>query len=470
MEKRNEWLIGIGVILLLLFWYSSMPGDITYSLDAGQTTDFENDGDFDTRIDYFMLNPVTVDTTVEWDEVIPGGELITNGGFESGTTGWTLGKSHSDSSVRIFADTTWKHSGSKSLYMDVASSTAFWVYAEQTINLTDVDAITFWAYDKVGTATLKIDGSTVKTFGDPSSWRQESCDLSSYTGEHTVRLHLTNGFRWVIDDISIIKNDATVHHSQGGETTLQPLDSGIKVNGQHLYYHGRFPGSGLSWNKGTANIAGQATNYFKGTMPVIPAGTVGHVRLDDDLSGVFTFESKCLKVEFDNVADNELPASVYLTDVDYNKESVQPNEYELTVYDESGEELFTTTSSATTTNIPSPYYSDNYTVGISFNDWLFDGWSNEVIVPMSVTGETEFPISVPERPENSVIEPIIGPVVDVIEEIQEVIEDPDDGILQMATRGWLRVPVSHEILIGSTDVLNFDVVEWSNFQGGMYFE
>jgi hypothetical protein len=484
MEKRTEQFIGVGILLVLLFLNYSQPASVTYSLNAGKTTDFVNDGDFDMRIDYFMLRPSGGSTLIEWDEIIPAQQRVTNGGFETGDfSGWSFYGQYTD------VITYEPHSGSYRAYLygegDGCSPPPSWI--QQSIDMTDVSSISFYAINGNGASTdvdIYIDGDYYGTrqAGLVFDWRKITVDVSSYSGTHSFRISTApSEYDIEVDDVSAYSSESVVHHVESGGS-VEPVDAGMTVNGRRLYYDGAFPADGLSWSRGTANIAGRATTNFKGTMPLIAAGSTGYVRLDSDLKGVFVFDPKRLKVEYGDIADSSLPLSVYLTDVDYNVESDQPSQYRLTVYDEVGEEIYTTTSGTAATMISSPYYSENYSVGISFNDWLFGGWSNEVVLPMSLTGET-LPDDGDDKDDgddgdgddddgglDDLMDDIKDGVGDIVDDVREAYEDPNDSILKMATRGWLRLPPTHDIIFTVSDAVDFNVTAWSNYDGGMFFE
>jgi thermitase len=148
-----------------------------------------------------------------------GTEKIVNGGFESGTTGWT----QSSSAGYALIDTTRPHSGAYSVYLGGYNSGTDSIY--QTITVPSNGTLTYWwymttqesgttAYDYLRVRLYNTGGTLVatpRTFSNASgagAWRQDTLSLASYAGQ-TLRVQftvttdssLTSSF--FIDDVSV---------------------------------------------------------------------------------------------------------------------------------------------------------------------------------------------------------------------------------------------------------------------------
>ena len=149
----------------------------------------------------YIMAPLTVqftDASTSLGSV--GEERVANGDFEtSDLTGWTV------------IDNGWETLiGGRSASMYSAMSSVPGAELTQAIDLTDVNALTFWYYapSDIGEGTgvsVKIDGTTVYSGGNAlGAWTQASIDTSAYTGTHTVSFFYTNenAYEVALDDIS----------------------------------------------------------------------------------------------------------------------------------------------------------------------------------------------------------------------------------------------------------------------------
>lgn len=148
-----------------------------------------------------------------------GSELVTNGGFESGQTGWTGTSGPITNNTGRPA-----HSGSWKMWLGGNGTTAT-EYEQQSFTVPSTSStptLTYWlrvdtsettssyAYD---TMKVSINGSTVKSYSNltspKSTWVQESVDLSAYKGQ-TVTLKFTMNedsslqTSFVVDDVSAL--------------------------------------------------------------------------------------------------------------------------------------------------------------------------------------------------------------------------------------------------------------------------
>ena len=148
-----------------------------------------------------------------------GGELVTNGGFESGQTGWT-------GTAGPITNNTGRpaHSGSWKMWLGGNGTTAT-EYEQQSFTVPSTSTtptLTYWlrvdtaettssyVYD---TMTVSVNGSTKKSYSNltspKSTWVQESVDLSAYKGQ-TVTLKFTMNedsslqTSFVVDDVSAL--------------------------------------------------------------------------------------------------------------------------------------------------------------------------------------------------------------------------------------------------------------------------
>ena len=151
-----------------------------------------------------------------------GGQLITNGGFESGSTGWT----ESSSGGYELVDNSNPHSGSNEAYMCDYNNCTESIY--QTITIpSSVTSATLSFYDYISTQETShpydyfkvqvrnTSGTvlgTLQTLSDGSitgSWKQSSLSLNSYKGQ-TVEIYFlaTNDSQsptaFYLDDVSVV--------------------------------------------------------------------------------------------------------------------------------------------------------------------------------------------------------------------------------------------------------------------------
>ncbi|KEO84190.1 S53 family peptidase [Tumebacillus flagellatus] len=153
----------------------------------------------------------------------PSSELITNGGFESGSTGWT----ESSSGAYELVDTSKPHAGTHSAYLCGYNNCTDSIYQTVTIPATAASA-TLSMYTYVSTTEtshaydyLKIQLrntsntvlSTLQTLSDAtaSGWVKQTFDVSSYKGQ-TIRVYLlgtndsSNATSFYVDDVSLQYN------------------------------------------------------------------------------------------------------------------------------------------------------------------------------------------------------------------------------------------------------------------------
>jgi hypothetical protein len=153
-------------------------------------------------------------------------ERMTNGGFESGTTGW----SGNTGDIGTFSGET-AHSGTKYAWLDGYGSTHT-EYVAQTVAIPSTSTqatLSFWlhidsaetstttAYDKLVVTLKNTSGTVLKTLGTYSNlnkatgYKQYSFDVSAYKGQ-TVVVTFTGTedsslqTSFVIDDVSLTSN------------------------------------------------------------------------------------------------------------------------------------------------------------------------------------------------------------------------------------------------------------------------
>ncbi len=148
-----------------------------------------------------------------------GGDLISNGGFENGTSPWV------ESSSYKIINTTKPHAGSYSAYLCGYNNCSDSIYQQVTIpgSVTTATLTYYWymstqetrhAYDYLYVRIRNSSGSTLttlQTLSDGStanSWKQASFNVSSYRGQ-TVQIAFvaTNGAKYptdfYIDDVAL---------------------------------------------------------------------------------------------------------------------------------------------------------------------------------------------------------------------------------------------------------------------------
>ncbi|WP_407282151.1 carboxypeptidase-like regulatory domain-containing protein [Methanolobus sp. WCC1] len=129
-------------------------------------------------------------------------ELISNGNFSDGSTGWTL-----------FGNAASVSSNAGYIYLQGAYQPSGFY---QTVDLTNVDTLTYrwWFTSASGSSyvVLYIDGESVKTFSSGSD--SDSIDVSNYTGDCEIKFQSiitgTEIKRFFFDDVSAIKVDSAI--------------------------------------------------------------------------------------------------------------------------------------------------------------------------------------------------------------------------------------------------------------------
>lgn len=126
-------------------------------------------------------------------------ERIINGGFETGDlTGWG---SYSYDFGEVGVNSYDPYSGSYSAYIYRDYDQDARLY--QTINLTDVEKITY--FYRWGGGSVKIDTTTVASHSYVSGWTYSEIDVSSYSGDHLLDFHEDEDCSsLVIDNVSAL--------------------------------------------------------------------------------------------------------------------------------------------------------------------------------------------------------------------------------------------------------------------------
>jgi kumamolisin len=147
-------------------------------------------------------------------------QLITNGGFENGTSPWV----ESSSGGYELIGTTYPHSGSYSAYLGGYNNATDSIYQTITIPANATSAtLSYWTYVDTTETTHSYDylkvqirntsGAVLKTLqtqsdATPPGWRSQSFDLSSYKGQ-TIRVYflattdISNPTSFFVDDVSV---------------------------------------------------------------------------------------------------------------------------------------------------------------------------------------------------------------------------------------------------------------------------
>ena len=141
-----------------------------------------------------------------------GTERIANGGFESGTTGWTLAGAAAVTTTRA-------HAGSHSAALCGVNNCADTISQSVALPSGTSARLTFWTFVTTQETThsfdflrVQVNGSTRVTLSDANtagSWFSTSVDLSSFAGQTvTLAFAATNGTKlptgfWV-DDVSVL--------------------------------------------------------------------------------------------------------------------------------------------------------------------------------------------------------------------------------------------------------------------------
>jgi hypothetical protein len=142
-----------------------------------------------------------------------GGSAFTNGGFESGSTGWTLGGGAAVTTSRA-------HSGTHGLTLGGTNSST--QTATQSFTVASSGTLSFWdyitttetthSYDFLTTTVKNSSGtvlSTISTLSDGSTvgqWKQVTASLSGYVGQTvTLSFSAVNGTKnpttFTVDDV-----------------------------------------------------------------------------------------------------------------------------------------------------------------------------------------------------------------------------------------------------------------------------
>jgi hypothetical protein len=147
------------------------------------------------------------------------GELITNGGFETGDfTGWITGAT----SGSVLINTPFAHTGKYSAAMTVSNSTGDSAFMEQTVTetkLSDIASFDVWINTQGATVTLNIlDGmgglfSYDQTFGDTGRTWEDWNILSMISGGSLTQISEVDfeidGQNGVVDN-KVLFDDASI--------------------------------------------------------------------------------------------------------------------------------------------------------------------------------------------------------------------------------------------------------------------
>jgi PKD repeat protein len=141
----------------------------------------------------FSANPTsgTAPLTVTFTDASTGSasERVTNGGFESGSTGWTAG----DSQWAVQSGTV--HGGTYAESYVYEDEIGDHPALSQTVDLTGVNNISFWYHldqneGPCPTLNVKIDSVVVGSYTDiTEGWRHVVIDTSSYSGTRTISFY-----------------------------------------------------------------------------------------------------------------------------------------------------------------------------------------------------------------------------------------------------------------------------------------
>lgn len=148
-----------------------------------------------------------------------GGEQLTNGGFESGSTGWTLAGGAAVTTTRPHAGTHsvtlgGTNSSTETLTRSVtvpagssATTFSFWTYITTTETTHSWDFLTTTVRNSGGTVLKTV--STQSDAGPTGAWHQTSADLSAYAGQTvTLSFSAVNGTKspttFSVDDVSLL--------------------------------------------------------------------------------------------------------------------------------------------------------------------------------------------------------------------------------------------------------------------------
>ncbi|ETA69515.1 hypothetical protein MettiDRAFT_3017 [Methanolobus tindarius DSM 2278] len=135
--------------------------------------------------------------------VLPASAAITNGGFETGDlTGWSTFGTYTP-----MANTNSNQIGSYCLLMNNPSGDAG---ITQVVDLTNVDGLSFYYTTSYswgsGYFRIYIDSDVVYNVTTLDSWSQETIDLSSYSGSHTLKV-VTNNRRLYADEFVLVEGE-----------------------------------------------------------------------------------------------------------------------------------------------------------------------------------------------------------------------------------------------------------------------
>ena len=175
-------------MLLAVFCVSAL-GSVS-AVDVGNNTTTDN---------VALTNVASVSSTGNGTD-LSAGNRFNNSGFETGnSSGWTTGSAASVTSTEA-------HNGQYSLHFGLGGNKNT-NYAEQNVDLTLVDSISFWGYGEGSKSpfAVYIDGNLVKTFySTPNTWMEYMVSTSNYTGNHNITISwLINSYSFDVDDFSV---------------------------------------------------------------------------------------------------------------------------------------------------------------------------------------------------------------------------------------------------------------------------
>lgn len=203
-------------------WDDASGSDAIFALNATEWLAQGGSGTTPTPTPTSGATPTPTQTPTPTPTQGGSTQLITNGGFESGSTGWT----EASSGGYELIDTTRPHSGAKGAYLCGYNNCTDSLYQTITIpssvtsvSLTFYDYIstteTSHSYDFFKVQVRNTSGTvlaTLQTLSDGSglnSWYKSTLSLTSYKGQ-TVRIYFlatndsSNPTDFFLDDVSVI--------------------------------------------------------------------------------------------------------------------------------------------------------------------------------------------------------------------------------------------------------------------------